>query len=229
MPTSLQQEDSHMDREKYLVSLKESIVNLDFNAVVEVAKEAMDAGVDPHIAITDGMVTGMTIVGEKFESGEYFLSELIVAGEIMRKGMEVINPYIKGDSAKRLGKVVIATVEGDNHDLGKSIVTTLLKVYGFEMIDLGIDVPTDEIIGAVKEHKPDIVGLSALLTQSMPEMGEVIKALKTTGLREKVKVIVGGSPVTPEFAESIGADHCAINALEGIKKCMEWVSPQEVR
>ena len=218
-----------MDREEYLASLKESIVNLDFNAIAEVAKEAMDAGVDPHIAITDGMVTGMTIVGEKFESGEYFLSELIVAGEIMRKGMEVINPYIKGDSAKRLGKVVIATVEGDNHDLGKSIVTTLLKVYGFEMIDLGIDVPTDEIIGAVKEHKPDIVGLSALLTQSMPEMGEVIKALKTTGLREKVKVIVGGSPVTPEFAESIGADHCAINALEGIKKCMEWVSPQEVR
>ena len=218
-----------MDREEYLASLKESIVNLDFNAIAEVAKEAMDAGVDPHIAITDGMVTGMTIVGEKFESGEYFLSELIVAGEIMRKGMEVINPYIKGDSAKRLGKVVIATVEGDNHDLGKSIVTTLLKVYGFEMIDLGIDVPTDEIIGAVKEHKPDIVGLSALLTQSMPEMGEVIKALKTTGLREKVKAIVGGSPVTPEFAESIGADHCAINALEGIKKCMEWVSPQEVR
>jgi corrinoid protein of di/trimethylamine methyltransferase len=218
-----------MDREEYLVSLKESIVNLDFNAIAEVAKEAMDAGVDPHIAITDGMVTGMTIVGEKFESGEYFLSELIVAGEIMRKGMEIINPYIKGDSAKRLGKVVIATVEGDNHDLGKSIVTTLLKVYGFEMIDLGIDVPTDEIIGAVKEHKPVIVGLSALLTQSMPEMGEVIKALKTTGLREKVKVIVGGSPVTPEFAESIGADHCAINALEGIKKCLEWVSPQEVR
>ncbi len=218
-----------MAKEKYLVSLKESIVNLDFNAVVEVAKEAMDAGVDPHLAITDGMVPGMTIVGEKFESGEYFLAELVVAGEVMKEGMEVINPYLKGDSAKRLGKVVIATVEGDNHDLGKSIVTTLLRVYNFEVVDLGIDVPTDKIINAVKERKPDIVGLSALLTQSMPEMGEVIKALKVAGLREKVKVIVGGSPVTSEFAESIGADHCAVNALEGIKKCTEWVTPREVR
>ncbi len=218
-----------MDREKYLASLKESIVNLDFNAVVEAAKEAMDAGVDPQIAITDGMVAGMTIVGEKFESGDYFLSELVVAGEVMKEGMEVINPYLKEDSAKRLGKVVIATVKGDNHELGKSIVTTLLRVHNFEVVDLGIDVPTDEIIGAVKEHKPDIVGLSALLTQSMPEMGEVIKALKAADLREKVKVIVGGSPITSEFAESIGADHCAVNALEGVKKCTEWVTPREVR
>ncbi len=218
-----------MDREKYLVPLKESIVNLDFNAVVEAAKETMDAGVDPHIAITNGMVAGMTIVGEKCESGEYFLAELVVAGEVMKKGMEVINPYIKGDSAKRLGKVVIATVEGDNHDLGKSIVTTLLRVYNFEVVDLGVDVPTDEIIGAVKERKPDILGLSALLTQSMPEMGEIIKTLKTADLRERVKVIVGGSPITSEFAESIGADHCAVNALEGVKKCTEWVTPQDVR
>ncbi len=218
-----------MDKEKYLVSLRESIVNLDFNAVVEAAKGAMDAGVDPHIAVRDGMVAGMTIVGEKFETGEYFLSELVVSGEVMKEGLKVINPYLKGDSSKRLGKVVIATVEGDNHDLGKSIVTTLLRVHSFEVVDLGIDVPTDKIIDAVKEHKPDIVGLSALITQSMPEMGEVIKALKAADLREKVKVIVGGSPVSSEFAESIGADHCAVNALEGIKKCTEWVTPREVR
>jgi len=218
-----------MVKEKHLASLKESIVNLDFNAVVEVAKEAMDAGVDPHIAITNGMVPGMTIVGEKFESGEYFLSELVVAGEVMKEGMKVINPYIKGGSAKKLGVVVITTVEGDNHDLGKNIVTTLLRVHGFEVIDLGTDVPTDTIINAVKERKPDILGLSALLTVTMPKMGEAIESLKMADLREKVKVIVGGSPVTSEFVESIGADHCAVNALEGIKKCMEWVTPQEVR
>ena len=217
-----------MEREKYLASLQESIVNLDFNTVAEAAKEAMDAGIDPHIAITNGIVPGMSIVGEKFESGEYFLAELVVAGEVMKKGMEVINPYLKGDSAKRLGKVIIATVAGDNHDLGKSIVTTLLRVHNFEVIDLGIDVPTDEIIGAVKEHKPDIVALSALLTQSMPEMGNVIKILKAADLKEKVKVIVGGSPVTSEFAESIGADHCAVNALEGVKKCTEWMAPGDV-
>ncbi len=218
-----------MAKEKYLVSLKESIVNLDFNTVAEVAKEAMDAGVDPHIAITDGMVPGMTIVGEKFESGEYFLSELVVAGEVMKEGLKVINPYIKGDRAKRLGTVVIATVEGDFHDLGKNIVTTLLGVHGFEVVDLGKDVPTVKIIDAVKERKPDILGLSALITVTMSKMGEAIEALKVADLREKVKVIVGGSPVSPEFAESIGADHCAVNAVEGIKKCTEWVTLQEAR
>ena len=218
-----------MDREKYLVSLKESIVNLDFNTIVEVAKEAMDAGVDPHIAITDGMVPGMVMVGEKFESGEYFLSELVVAGEVMKEGLKVISPYIKGDSARKLGGVVIATVEGDNHDLGKNIVTTLLEVHGFEVVDLGKDVPTDKIIDAVKERKPDILGLSALLTVTMPKMEEALEGLKVADLREKVKVIVGGAPVTSEFAKSIGADHCAVNALEGIKKCTEWVTPREVR
>jgi len=218
-----------MDREKYLVSLKESIVNLDFDAVVEAAKEAMDAGVDPQTAITDGMVPGMTIIGEKYETGEYFLSELVVSGEVMKEGLKVINPYIKGGSAKKLGEVVIATVEGDNHDLGKNIVTTLLGVQGFEVVDLGADVPTDEIINAVKERKPDILGLSALLTVTMPKMGEAIEALKVADLREKVKVIIGGSPVTSEFAESIGADHCAVNALEGVKKCTEWMTPREVK
>jgi len=218
-----------MDKEKYLVSLKESIVNLDFDAVVEAAKEAMDAGVDPQTAITDGMVPGMTIIGEKYETGEYFLSELVVSGEVMKEGLKVINPYIKEGSAKKLGEVVIATVEGDNHDLGKNIVTTLLGVQGFEVVDLGADVPTDEIINAVKERKPDILGLSALLTVTMPKMGEAIEALKVADLREKVKVIIGGSPVTSEFAESIGADHCAVNALEGVKKCTEWMTPREVK
>jgi len=163
--------------EKYLTSLKGSIVNLDFNTVVKAAKEAMDAGVDPHIAITDGMVSGMNVVGEKFESGEYYLSELVVASEVMKEGLKVINPYIKGDSSKRLAKVVIATVEGNHHDLGKNIVTTLLEVHGLEVVDLGKDVPTDKIIDAVKECKPDILGLSALLTMTMPKMGEAIEAL----------------------------------------------------
>ncbi len=215
--------------EKYLTSLKESIVNLDFDAVVKFAKDAMDAGVDPHIAITDGMVLGMNVVGGKFESGEYYLSELVVAGEVMKEGLKIINPYVKGDSSRKLAKVVIATVEGDHHDLGKNIVTTLLGVHGFEVIDLGKDVPTDKIIDAVKERKPDILGLSALLTMTMPKMGEAIEALKMVDLREKVKVIVGGSPVTSEFAESIGADHCAVDAVEGVKKCTEWMAPQEAR
>ncbi len=215
-----------MTEEKCLVALKESLVNLDFTAVVEAAKEAMDAGIDPRTAIAKGMVPGMAMVGEKFESGEYYLSELVVAGEVMKQGLEIINPYLKGGEFKRAEKVVIATVEGDHHDLGKNIVTTLLRAQGFEVIDLGIDVATAKIIEAVKEYKPAIVGLSALLALTMTKMGEVIEVLKETSLRKKVKVIVGGTPVTPEFAEIIGVDHRADNALEGVKKCVEWVTPQ---
>ena len=218
-----------MSVEKYLTSLKESIVNLDFNTVVKVAQEAMDAGVDPHLVITEGMVPGMAVVGEKFEKGEYFLSELVVAAEVMKEGLKVVNPYLKGSSSEGLRKVVIATVEGDHHDLGKNIVTSLLRVQGFDVADLGVDVPTDEIIDAVKEYQPAIVGMSALLTLTMPKMGEVIEALKSADLRGKVKVILGGTPVTEEFAESIGADYRAVNALEGVKKCVEWMTHQERR
>lgn len=216
-----------MSVEKYLTSLKVSIVNLDFDTVAKVAQEAMDAGVDPHTAITKGMVPGMTVVGEKFENGEYFLSELVVAAEVMKEGLKVVNPYLKGSSSEGLRKVVIATIEGDYHDLGKNIVTSLLRVQGFDVVDLGVDVPTDRIIDAVKEHQPAVVGMSALLTLTMPKMGEVIEALKMADLRQRVKVILGGTPVTEEFAESIGADHRAANALEGVKKCVEWMTHQE--
>ena len=183
----------------------------------------MDAGVDPLRAITDGMAPGMSIIGEKFETGEYFLSELVVAGDVMREGLKVINPYIGEEGSKRRDKMVIATVEGDMHDIGKSIVATLLIARGFEMADLGVDVPAEKIVDAVKEHKPAILGLSALLTVTMPKMGEVVAALKAAGLREKVKVIIGGSSVSAKFAERIGADHSTNNAVEGVDKCVGWV------
>ena len=218
-----------MGEDKYLAALRESIVSLDFDGVAKAAGEAMDASIDPNKAINEGMVLGMAVVGDKFEKGEYFLSELVVAAEVMKEGLKVITPFIKGESAGKLGKVVVATVEGDHHDLGKNIVTSLLRVQGFEVIDLGVDVATEKIITAIKEHQPSIVGMSALLTLTMPKMGEVIEALKASSMREKVKVILGGTPVTEEFAASIGADHKAVNALEGVKKCVEWVSSQERR
>lgn len=218
-----------MGEDKYLAALKESIISLDFDGVAKAAGEAMEAGIDPNKAINEGMVPGMAVVGDKFEKGEYFLSELVVAAEVMREGVKVVTPFIKGESAGKLGKVVIVTVEGDHHDLGKNIVTSLLRVQGFEVIDLGVDVATDKIISAIKEHQPSIVGMSALLTLTMPKMGEVIEALKANSMREKVKVILGGTSITEEFAASIGADHKAVNALEGVKKCVEWVGTQERR
>jgi len=218
-----------MPEGKYLGALKEAIVNLDFGAIVEAARGAMEAGVDPRVAITEGMVPGMAVVGEKFESGEYFLSELVVAGEVMKDGMKIIDPYIKGDISTAVERAVICTVEGDYHDIGKNIVITLLGVQGFKVFDLGMDVAAERVVGAVKEHKPAIVGLSALLTTTMLRMGEVVEALKAAGLRDKVRVIVGGTPVTPDFADSIGADHCAVNAMEGVHKCVEWVVGKERR
>ena len=218
-----------METKEYLALLKQSIINLDFDGVVKVANKAMEAGVDPHLAISEGMVPGMAVVGDKFENGEYFLSELVVAAEVMKEGLTVITPYLKKDVSKKIGKVVIATVEGDYHDIGKNIVTSLLRVQGFEVVDLGTDVPTDKIIDAVNEHQPDIVAMSALLNLTMIKMGETIEVLKAANLRGKIKVIVGGTSLTDEFAEKIGADHCVADAFEGVKKCLEWVTQQERR
>jgi 5-methyltetrahydrofolate--homocysteine methyltransferase len=213
--------------EKLLASLRDSIIDLDFNTIGPVAQQAMDVGIDPGMAITQGIVPGMAVVGDKFESGEYFLSELVVAAEVMKEGMKIINPFLKEDSLQTAKKVVIATVEGDHHDLGKNIVTTLLISQGFEVVDLGTDVSPARILAAVKEHHPEILGMSALLSLTMVKMGETIEVLKEAGLRDKVKIIVGGTPVTPEFADSIGADYRALNALEGVKKCVAWVTPGE--
>lgn len=218
-----------MEAKEYLTLLKQSIINLDFDGVVKVANKAMEAGIDPNLAINEGMVPGMAVVGDKFEKGEYFLSELVVAAEVMKEGLTVITPYLKKDVSKKIGKVVIATVEGDYHDIGKNIVTSLLRIQGFEVVDLGTDVPTDKIIAAVNEHQPDIVAMSALLNLTMIKMEETIEVLKSANLRGKVKVIVGGTSLTDEFAEKIGADHCAADAFEGVKKCLEWVTPQERR
>ena len=212
-----------MEEKDHLLALKESILSLDYNRVREAAEEAMKAGVDPLKAITEGMAPGMTIIGEKFQAGEYFLSELVVAGDVMREGMKIIDPHIKEEGSEQKKKMLIATVEGDNHDIGKSIVATLLAAQGFDVVDLGIDVPAEKIVAAVKEHQPAIVGLSALLTVTMPKMEDVVKALHSAGLRDQVKVIIGGTSVTPQFAESIGADHSSTNAVEGVEKCLEWV------
>ena len=217
-----------MDTEKHLTALKDAVIRLDFEGAAKAAKEAMAAEVDANLAINEGLVPGMAAVGEKYEKGEYFLSELVVAAEVMKESLNVIMPYAKGGLVAR-GKVVIATVEGDMHDLGKNIVTSLLKANSFDVIDLGVSVPPQKIAEAVREHKPDVVGMSALLSITMPKMGETIEALKRTGLRDSVKIIVGGAALVPEFALRIGADHKAANALEGVKKCIEWVSQKERR
>ncbi|RJS77187.1 cobalamin-binding protein [Candidatus Bathyarchaeota archaeon] len=207
-----------------LEKIKEAIVNLDIDNIQKLCKEAVDAGIPAYKVVTDGMAKGMDIVGQKYEANEYFLAELIMAGETMKEGMKVLEPYLKTGEVKRLGKVVIGTVRGDLHDIGKNIAATLLRSAGFDVIDLGVDVSPEQFVEAVRRNNPDIVAMSALLTTTMTEMENTIKALKEAGLRDKVKIIIGGAPITPEYAEKIGADAAAKDAVDGVNICKSWVS-----
>jgi len=213
-----------MSKQEVLARLRDAIVNLDIDGVKRAAREALDVGITPYEAVMDGMAKGMEVVGQKYEAGEYFLAELIMAGETMKEGLSVLEPYMKAGDMKHIGRVVIGTVEGDLHDIGKNVVITLLTASGFEVVDLGVDVPAEKFVEAVKQYKPDIVAMSALLTTTMVNMAKIIKALEQAGLREKVKVIVGGAPLTEEYAKQIGADAYGRDAVEGVNICKKWVS-----
>ena len=212
----------------YLQKIKECLVNMDLEGAKENAKKALEAGANPQDIISRGIAEGMDIVGRKFEEGKYFLSELLVAGEIAKEILKILNPYIKSGEVKlkKLGKVVIGTVRGDLHDIGKNIVAMMLNAAGFEVIDLGADVPPEKFVEAARENDANIVAMSALLSVTMPEMKVVIEELRKAGLRDKVKVIVGGAPVTEEYAKEIGADGYGENAIEGVRICKSWMTRQ---
>lgn len=212
-----------MEEKRILRRLQDSISNMDMEDAKNASKEALAQGVPAMKIITNGLAKGLIVVGEKFEAKEYFLPELIMAGEIMKEAMNILGPQIKGAKMERIGKVVLGTVANDLHDIGKNIVGTLLEAMGFEVIDLGVDVPREKFVEAVCTQKPVILGMSALTTPTMIEMGNVIKALEEAKVRGQVKVIIGGAPVTAEFAKMIGADAYAPDAVKGVKICKEWI------
>lgn len=212
-----------MSEVNLLNKLKDAIVNLDFDGSKSLAQEAVKKGIPPPEIISKGISAAMEEVGKKFEASEYFLSELIVAGEIGKEISQMLQPYMKGMEIKKVGKVVIGTVKGDLHDIGKNIFGMMLEAAGFEVIDLGNDVPAEAFVNAVVNHKPNIVGMSALLTVTMVEMENVIKELKKSGLRDKVKVIIGGAPITEDYAKRIGADGYGKDAVVGVDICKAWV------
>jgi corrinoid protein of di/trimethylamine methyltransferase len=212
-----------MSQENLLTQLKNAIVNLDFDGSKQLAQQAIAKGIPPNEIISKGISAAMEEVGKKFEASEYFLSELIVAGEIGKEISQMLQPYMKGAEIKKIGKVVIATVKGDLHDIGKNIFGMMLEAAGFEVIDLGNDVSAEAFVDAVRKHKPDIVGMSALLTVTMVEMENVIKELRKAGLRDKVKVIIGGAPITEDYAKRIGADGYGKDAVVGVDICKAWV------
>jgi len=207
-----------------LEKISKAIVEFDIDNIKNLVNQALEAGIPALDIVTKGMAKGMEIVGKKYEEKEYFLAELIMAGEVMKTGMEALEPHLKATPVGRKGVVVIGTVKGDLHDIGKNIVITLLKSSGFEVHDLGVDVDAQRFVEKVKETNADILALSALLTTTMVEMENVIKALKEASIRDKVKVIIGGAPITEEFASKIGADAFAVDAVQGVQKCKEMIA-----
>jgi 5-methyltetrahydrofolate--homocysteine methyltransferase len=201
--------------------IRESIIELDFEGGRSAVARVMERGLPPQIVI-DELRAGMDEVGRRFEEGEYFLPELVVAGEIAREIAEAIEPHLQAEGTESRGVIVLATVKGDIHNIGKNIAGVMLAAAGFRVIDLGESVPSSKVVEAVRQHRPDILGLSALLTITMVEMGPVIEALKEAGLRDGLKVIVGGAPVTDEFAKKIGADYHARDVVDGVNKCRNW-------
>jgi 5-methyltetrahydrofolate--homocysteine methyltransferase len=194
--------------------------------VVELVSEALATDLSIQSILKDGLSQGMDIVGKKFEVNEYFIPDMLAAAEAVSAAMDVLEPYIMKAGLESKGQFVIATVLGDHHDIGKNIVALLLKGAGFQVIDLGNDVPADKIVEAARKNNAQQVGLSALLTTTMPEMKTTIAALEKAGLREKVKVLIGGAPTSREFAREIGADaHCK-DAFEAIAVAESHAGPQ---
>jgi len=207
-----------------LERLRDAIVELDIPGTQKACEEAITAGVPAYRAVIEGMAKGMEIVGEKYEEGEYYLAELIMAGETMREGMVVLEPHLAAGEVSRSGKAIIGTVKGDLHDIGKNVFLTLLSAANYDVIDLGVDVTPEAFFEAVKEHSPDILAMSALLTTTMVEMEKVITKLVSEGAREGLKIIIGGAPITDEYAEKIGADAAARDAVDGVRIVDSWAS-----
>jgi len=203
-------------------SITEAILDGNSYDIAELVQSSLDSGNDPH-EVFNAMTAGLDECGKRFEKREFFLTDLMMAGEAFTKGMKVLEPHLAHISIGLAGKVLLGTVAGDVHDIGKNLVGFLLKSAGFEVIDIGTDNDTESFVQAVKEHQPDVLGMSALLTTTMLGMGDVIKTMDEEGLREKTKVIIGGGPASKRFAEQIGADAYAFDAVEGVKKIKELV------
>ncbi len=205
--------------------MAQSIIDGDSDVSVALARQAIEAGLDPLEAISQGFVMGVNTVGEAFARGDAFLPELVMAGEAMKAAVSTLEPEMqkRGMTRTMLGKVVLATVEGDIHEIGKSLVGTMLSASGFQVYDLGVDVPSAKILAKVKEVDADLVGLSALLTTTMVKQKEVIDVLDKEGLRKKVKVMVGGAPVTRDWVQKIEADGYSEDAIGAVAVAKQLV------
>ncbi|KJR45374.1 5-methyltetrahydrofolate--homocysteine methyltransferase [Desulfosporosinus sp. I2] len=199
--------------------LAKSVIEGQKDQVLDQVKSLIAAGNNPLEIVNEGLIAGMNVVGVRFKAGEMYVPEVLMAAKSMSGGLELVKPLISAADQKSKGKILLGTVKGDLHDIGKNLVGMLIESGGLEVINMGVDVPTEDFIDAIIEHEPDIVALSALLTTTMPAMQDVIEMLEDEDLRGKVKVIIGGAPVSQEYADTIGADGYAPDAGSAVELC----------
>jgi len=200
-----------------LDDLKQAVLEGEQEQAIELTKKALEGGTDAAAILNDALIAAMDIVGAEYERGDRYVPEMLISAEAMKGAMGVLRPKLMEAGVKSRGNVVLGTVEGDLHDIGKNLVAMMLEGAGFEVEDLGIEVPAQKFVEAVREHKPEILGMSALLTTTMVHMPDVIKALEEADLRDGVKVVLGGAPVTQEYADKIGADGYAPDAASAVE------------
>ncbi|MDK2854956.1 MAG: dimethylamine corrinoid protein [Bacillota bacterium] len=212
-----------MEFEGLLKAIANSVLSMDEEATAERTQEALAAGIDPLVIINEGLVAGMNQAGKLFEENEYFVPELLLCSDAMYAGLSVVTPHIEREENLYLGSVVIGVVEGDTHDIGKNLVKVMLEASGFSVHDLGRNVPAKAFVEKVREVNADLLCLSTLMTTTMGEMKKVIDLLEKENLRGRVKVLVGGAPISPSFASSIGADGYGENAARAVRVAKEML------
>ncbi len=200
----------------HLSGIKEAVVAGKHKDIETLVKKALDDGIAPGRIIDEALIPAMDVVGKEFSLGNVFVPEMLVSAVTMKKGLDVVKPLLTADQSEPRGTIIMTTVKGDLHDIGKNLVTMMLEGAGFKVVDLGVDLSVEKLIEEVKTIKPQVLGLSALLTTTMPEMTRVIEELEAQGLRKSVKVMVGGAPVDKAFAQKIGADGYGANAAEAV-------------
>jgi 5-methyltetrahydrofolate--homocysteine methyltransferase len=212
--------------EKLLEEIKKTVIDGKHKEIEALVQKAIQEKADLDDLINRALIAAMDVVGDRFAKSEIFVPEMLVSAVTMKKGLDLIKPLLKGNEDQAKGKVILCTVKGDQHDIGKNLVAMMLEGAGLEVIDLGVDVTVEEVIDKINEIQPQILGMSALLTTTMPEMENVINLLKDRGIRKKLKVMVGGAPVDADFAEKIGADAYGEDAAEAVTIARGFIDPQ---
>ena len=206
-----------MQREEILSRIIECVVEGDREGAIESAQAVLDAGISPMLAITEGYARAMQVVGGRYDAKEFFVPEVLMAAKAMRAGVEVLEPYLGSEETEQKGRITICTIEGDIHDLGKNIVALMLQMYGYDVNDLGRDVPVQQVIEAAKTQGADVIAVSALMTTSMRNMVKLIDALEADGSRDRFKVAIGGAAVSQDYCDDIGADIFAKDAVQAVE------------